>query len=119
MPVRVVAAPWVLPGPDAPPVQDGAVALDGDVLVDLGPRAGVEARHGPAEAIDAVILPALVNAHLHLELSHLAGKVPGGRGSSPGSSRSSPSGRGAAPSRRAWPGAPRSCARPAWQRWAR
>ncbi len=80
MAVRVVAAPWVLPGPDAPPVRDGAVALDGDVLVDAGPRAEVEARHGPAEPIDAVILPALVNAHLHLELSHLAGKVPGGRG---------------------------------------
>jgi cytosine/adenosine deaminase-related metal-dependent hydrolase len=56
------------------------VALDGDVLVDLGPRAEIEGRHGPAEPLDAVILPALVNAHLHLELSHLAGRVPGGRG---------------------------------------
>ncbi|MBS1110370.1 MAG: Amidohydrolase 1 [Anaeromyxobacteraceae bacterium] len=80
MTVRVVAAPWVLPGPDLPPVPDGAVALDGDVLVEAGPRSDVEARHGPAEPIDAVILPALVNAHLHLELSHLAGSVPGGRG---------------------------------------
>ena len=80
MTVRVVAATWVLPGPDAPPVRDGAVALEGDVVVEVGPRAGVEARHGPAGARHAVILPALVNAHLHLELSHLSGQVPGGRG---------------------------------------
>ncbi|MBS1109179.1 MAG: Amidohydrolase 1 [Anaeromyxobacteraceae bacterium] len=80
MGLRVVSAPWVLPGPGAPPLREGAVALDGDVLLDVGPRAAVEVRHGPAEPVDAVILPALVNAHLHLELSHLAGKVPGGRG---------------------------------------
>lgn len=80
MTVRVAAATWVLPGPDAPPVREGAVALDGDVVVEVGPRAEVEARHGPAGSRHAVILPALVNAHLHLELSHLAGEVPGGRG---------------------------------------
>jgi cytosine/adenosine deaminase-related metal-dependent hydrolase len=56
------------------------VALDGDRVVAVGPRAQVEARHGTAERLDAVVLPALVNAHLHLELSHLAGKVPGGGG---------------------------------------
>ena len=80
MPVRVVAAPWVLSGSDAPPLTDGAVALDGDRIVALGPRADVEARYGPADPLDSVILPAMVNAHLHLELSHLAGKVPGGIG---------------------------------------
>ncbi len=80
MPVRVVAATWVLPGPDLPPLRDGAVALDGDRIVDVGPRLVMEAQHGAAERVDAVLLPALVNAHLHLELSHLAGKVPGGRG---------------------------------------
>jgi len=78
--LRVVAAPWVLPGPDAAPWADGAVALEGDRVVEVGPRAAVEGRHGPAERLDAVILPALVNAHLHLELSHLAGQVPGGVG---------------------------------------
>ena len=80
MAVRVVAAPWVLPGPDSAPLPNGALALDGDRVVEFGPRAAIEARHGLAEMHDAVILPAMVNAHLHLELSHLAGRVPGGVG---------------------------------------
>lgn len=82
--IRVVSAPWVLPGRgegDAlPAIADGAIALDGDTVVAVGPRAEVEARHGPGERLDAILLPALVNAHLHLELSHLAGRVPGGEG---------------------------------------
>ncbi|MBK9516212.1 MAG: amidohydrolase family protein [Anaeromyxobacter sp.] len=92
--IRVLSAPWVLPGlaapagPDhagpaaeaAPPLREGAVALDGDRVVAVGPRAAVEARHGEGERVDGVIFPALVNAHLHLELSHLAGLVPGGQG---------------------------------------
>jgi len=77
---RVVAAPWVLPGPELPPVADGAVALQGDRVVEVGSRAALEARHGRARRVDAVLLPALVNAHLHLELGHLAGRVPGGHG---------------------------------------
>jgi aminodeoxyfutalosine deaminase len=82
---RVVAAPWVLVGAPAAggrpaALRDGAVALDGDVVRAVGPRAEVEARFGPAERREAVLLPALVNAHLHLELSHLAGQVPGGGG---------------------------------------
>jgi cytosine/adenosine deaminase-related metal-dependent hydrolase len=70
----------VLPGPGAPALRDGAVALDGDTVVALGPRGEVEARHGRGERVDAVVLPALVNAHLHLEVSHLAGRVAGGDG---------------------------------------
>lgn len=86
MSLRVVSAPWVLPGlaerpsEAAPPIADGAVALDEGRVVAVGPRAAVERRHGPGARLDAVLLPALVNAHLHLELSHMAGKVPGGEG---------------------------------------
>ncbi len=80
MPVRVVHAPWVLPGPGAPPIRDGAVALRGEEIVAVGSREAVERAHGPGEPVRGVVLPALVNAHLHLELSHLAGRVPGGRG---------------------------------------
>jgi len=88
--IRAYSAPWVLlgrPGSGAPPagagadaIRDGAVALDGDAVVAVGPRAEIERRHGPAERLEAVILPALVNAHLHLELSHMAGRVAGGEG---------------------------------------
>ena len=85
----VLCAPWVLPGSLRPPgatdpnpsagraIEDGAVALDDDTVVAVGPRAEVEARYGPGERIDAILLPALVNAHLHLELSHLRGRVEG------------------------------------------
>jgi len=82
--VRVLSAPWVLPGGVAgeaiAPIRGGAIALDGDTVVALGPRAEVEAAHGRGERLDAVVLPALVNAHLHLELSHLKGGVAGGEG---------------------------------------
>jgi cytosine/adenosine deaminase-related metal-dependent hydrolase len=96
---RVYSAPWVLTGrggraatatstptptststPTPAAIRDGAIALDGDRILAVGPSAEIEARFGTAERLDAVILPALVNAHLHLELSHLAGRVAGGEG---------------------------------------
>ena len=86
MSLRVVSAPWVLrghpgrPGAAAEAIADGAVALDDGRVVAVGPRAAVERRHGQGERLDAVLLPALVNAHLHLELSHLKAQVPGGEG---------------------------------------
>ena len=76
--MRVVAAPYVLTG--AGVLHDAALALDGDTVAAVGPRAEVEARFGSAEALDAVLLPALVNAHTHLELSYLQNRVPGGAG---------------------------------------
>ncbi|GEJ58504.1 amidohydrolase family protein [Anaeromyxobacter diazotrophicus] len=78
MSVRVVAGRWVFTG--AAVLADGAIALDGDAVAAVGPRAELEPRFGPAERLDAVLLPALVNAHTHLELSHLGGRIPGGEG---------------------------------------
>jgi len=82
--------PWVFTGradphPDPLPavIRDGAVALDGHVILAVGARDDLERRYGPAERLDAVLLPALVNAHTHLELSHLRGRVPGGEGLAP------------------------------------
>ncbi len=70
--MRVVAARWLLPI-TAPPVADGAVAIDADGrLAYVGPRAA--APHGEVEDLgDAVLLPGLVNAHTHLELTAMRG----------------------------------------------
>ncbi len=68
---------WVLPV-DQPPIQDGAVAVQGDRIAAVGPAAevlsgftGLICDHG-----DGAILPGVVNCHVHLEFSALAGKVP-------------------------------------------
>jgi cytosine/adenosine deaminase-related metal-dependent hydrolase len=81
---RVVSAPWVFTGPGgdggSAALEDGAIALERDYVVAVGRHADVVRRFGPAERVDAVLFPALVNAHTHLELSHLHRHVPGGSG---------------------------------------
>jgi cytosine/adenosine deaminase-related metal-dependent hydrolase len=82
MAVRLVHADHVLPG-DNPPIADGAVVVgeDGSIL-DVGRADEILPRHaGPAvERHRAIVFPGLVNAHTHIELSSLRGKVPGGKG---------------------------------------
>ena len=61
----------------APPIEDGAVLVgtDGRIAA-VGPHAKVPMpREGERlEFKDAILTPGLVNAHTHLELTHLAGK---------------------------------------------
>jgi 5-methylthioadenosine/S-adenosylhomocysteine deaminase len=60
-------------------VRDGAVAVSGGRIVDVGPAGELRARH-PAVALtdlgDALLLPGLVDAHCHLEWSLLDGVLP-------------------------------------------
>ena len=78
----MVSARWVVPI-ERPPIADGAVALadDGAVLA-VGGRAEVRAElpDAPEERAAGVLLPGLVNAHTHLEISGHADAVPGGKG---------------------------------------
>jgi cytosine/adenosine deaminase-related metal-dependent hydrolase len=77
-------ADHVLPG-DAAPIRDGAVVVDEEgVVVDVGAAMEVLPRHqgagAPVERISGIIFPGLVNAHTHIELSSMRGKIPGGHG---------------------------------------
>ena len=68
---RVYVARWVLPIA-SPPIAHGAVAVEGERIVWVGPAAsapeGVRADLG-----DAALLPGFVNAHTHLELTVMRG----------------------------------------------
>ncbi len=50
-------------------IEDGAVAIEGKEIVEVGPASELEANHPEKEAIDAdgkVIMPGFVNAHNHM-----------------------------------------------------
>jgi cytosine/adenosine deaminase-related metal-dependent hydrolase len=79
--MRVYAATRVFPVA-RPPIHEGAVAVDGETIVSVGPRAAVLAEAGNgAELCDlgqAALLPGLINAHCHVELSWMGQDPPPG-----------------------------------------
>lgn len=78
--MRVVAADWVLPG-DAPALRDHAIALGADgTIAEVAEASALVNQGAPVTRVSGLVMPGLVNAHTHLELSALAGKVTGSRG---------------------------------------
>jgi cytosine/adenosine deaminase-related metal-dependent hydrolase len=73
-------AAWILPIAE-PPIRDGWVAVERDRIVAYG-SPGPAGRHGLADGArevdlgEVAIMPGLVNAHTHLELSYLRDEVP-------------------------------------------
>lgn len=61
----------------SPPIQDGWVEIDGQFVTALGGPNGEPCKPTTRQIDldDAIILPSLVNAHTHLELSGLKGRV--------------------------------------------
>jgi aminodeoxyfutalosine deaminase len=79
---RIVRADALVPG-DERPIKNGAVVVDDDgTILDVGALDAVLPRHpgAPVDEVRGVLLPGLVNAHAHIELSALRGKVTGGHG---------------------------------------
>jgi cytosine/adenosine deaminase-related metal-dependent hydrolase len=70
MPMTVYAADWVVPVEGAP-VRDGGVAVEDGRIVGIGPAGELEGERRTFE--EAVILPAFVDAHSHLEYAVYAG----------------------------------------------
>ncbi len=63
-------APWVIPV-TSPVIQDGAVVVDGERIVAVAPYSELSRRFPdlPHTPCPGVLLPALVNCHIHLDLS--------------------------------------------------
>jgi 5-methylthioadenosine/S-adenosylhomocysteine deaminase len=56
--------------------EDGAVAISGDAIVAVGPRAQVESRYVAARSLDAtgeIVMPGLINGHAHAAMSLFRG----------------------------------------------
>ncbi|MCA1578958.1 MAG: amidohydrolase family protein [Acidobacteria bacterium] len=73
--ITIYSARWVLPVSSAP-IDHGAVAVDGPLIAGVGSAAEIAARFPDARVENfgsSAILPGLVNAHTHLELTALRG----------------------------------------------
>ena len=78
--MELLTASWVLPI-TVLSIRDGRVAVDDERVAWVGGAGDPAAPGGPLRDLGpGVLLPGLVNAHCHLELSHLAGRVPAGTG---------------------------------------
>lgn len=74
----LLKARWVLPVA-TPPIEDGAVRVTDGRVEAVGPAAELRPGHAEEPVRDfgrAILLPGLVNAHAHLELTLLRGLLP-------------------------------------------
>jgi len=64
---------------DGPPIENGAVAISENQIIDVGTFPKVSARHSGKKIVDLgekALLPGLINAHCHLDYTCLRGKIP-------------------------------------------
>ncbi len=72
--LQIHTAPWVVPV-EGPPLAAGGVAVEQDRILAVDSLAALLQRFPQADVVDhpqTALTPALINAHIHLELSHLA-----------------------------------------------
>ncbi len=69
-----LTARWVFPVA-GPPLERGAVTVAGERILAVGPHGS---RSADVDLGNAAVLPGLVNAHTHLDLSGLRGRLPPG-----------------------------------------
>jgi cytosine/adenosine deaminase-related metal-dependent hydrolase len=78
--MEILKASWVLPI-TGPPLHEGRVAIRGGRVVWVGSAGDPGEPDAPLRDLGpGVLLPGLVNAHCHVELSHLSGRLPFGGG---------------------------------------
>lgn len=72
----LIRGEMLITAPDEPPVPEGALAMQGDEIVAVGPASELAHRFDPAREIvrpAGLILPGLINAHTHAAMTLLRG----------------------------------------------
>jgi cytosine/adenosine deaminase-related metal-dependent hydrolase len=70
---KLIVAEWIAPM-DREMIHGGGMLIDAEKIVEVGEAAGLRKKHRDAKVEDfgrSIVLPGLINAHAHLELSHL------------------------------------------------
>jgi cytosine/adenosine deaminase-related metal-dependent hydrolase len=76
MSMRFITADYIFPV-SSPPIKNGVIVVDDDgTIVEIKS----EMRNEKSEIFRGIICPGFINAHCHLELSHLKNKLTEGRG---------------------------------------
>lgn len=78
MTMMLYTARLIFPVSDEP-IRDGAVAVEGGRIAAVGAASSLRERYSSARVVDLgerALLPGLINAHTHLELTHHAGHIP-------------------------------------------
>jgi aminodeoxyfutalosine deaminase len=75
--MEIFSAAWVIPV-TTPVIGDGSVVIDNGRIIEAGSRADILNKYYGIEErrFDSVLMPGLVNTHMHLELSHLSAIEP-------------------------------------------
>src|SRR5438552_6662192 len=76
---RMIVRARVVVTMDGPPIENGAVVISGNRIVDVGTFPEISERHSRQELVDLgeqALLPGLINAHCHLDYTCLRGKIP-------------------------------------------
>ncbi|RJQ47740.1 MAG: amidohydrolase [Gaiellales bacterium] len=75
--ITILRSDWVLPIASEP-VQDGAVAVEGELIKAVGPAAEVMGAFAGAKVLDfhdSILLPGFINCHSHVEYSVFRGLI--------------------------------------------
>jgi cytosine/adenosine deaminase-related metal-dependent hydrolase len=74
--VRKISATYIFPG-NKPPLKNGILVCDDDgKILELTDTKGKIEEEAGLEYYSGILVPGFINAHCHLELSHLMGKIP-------------------------------------------
>ena len=74
--MRKISATYIFPG-NKPPLKNGILVCDDDgKILDLIDTKGQLKEEAGLEHYNGILIPGFVNAHCHLELSHLKGRIP-------------------------------------------